>query len=106
MECPNCKLISPPNSMRCDCGYDFQSGTAEENRTFSTSVKTGLGTILKAVAGGAGLVCLLTPLTGLGVLVFVFALFVAIIAGVTGTHLSGKPHGGYWPTHSNPSGSR
>jgi len=106
MECPNCNLISPPNAARCDCGYDFQSGTTDESRTYSTSVKTGLGSILKAVAGIAGLVCLLTPVTGLGVLVFVVALFVAIIAGVTGFHLSGKDHGGYWPTRPNSSGSR
>jgi hypothetical protein len=37
--------------------------------------------------------------TGLGVLVFVVALFVAIIAGVTGGHLSDdEDHHGYWPT--------
>jgi len=74
--------------MRCDCGYDIQSGTAEESRTFFNFGETELGTILKAVARGAGLVCLLAPLTGLGVLVFVFALYVAIIAGVTGIHLA------------------
>jgi hypothetical protein len=22
-ECPNCKLINPPDAVRCDCGYDF-----------------------------------------------------------------------------------
>jgi hypothetical protein len=27
MECPNCGLLSPEGSTRCDCGYDFQSGT-------------------------------------------------------------------------------
>lgn len=23
MECPNCRLLNPPQSQRCDCGYDF-----------------------------------------------------------------------------------
>lgn len=30
MECPNCKLVNPPTSMRCDCGYDFQTHTIEQ----------------------------------------------------------------------------
>jgi hypothetical protein len=24
--CPNCKLTSPPDALRCDCGYDFVAG--------------------------------------------------------------------------------
>jgi hypothetical protein len=27
MECPNCKLINPPESVQCDCGYDFLTAT-------------------------------------------------------------------------------
>jgi hypothetical protein len=27
MECPNCHLENPPEALRCDCGYDFPSGT-------------------------------------------------------------------------------
>lgn len=23
MDCPNCRLINPPEAERCDCGYDF-----------------------------------------------------------------------------------
>lgn len=29
MRCPRCRLISPDTAMRCDCGYDFVSGTVE-----------------------------------------------------------------------------
>jgi len=69
-------------------------------------MKQGLATILKAVAGIAAIVCLLTPVTGTGILVFVIALFVAIIAGVTASHLSdGGDHGGYWPKDPNSSSS-
>jgi hypothetical protein len=25
MECPNCGLLNPPTSERCDCGFDFSS---------------------------------------------------------------------------------
>ena len=25
--CPHCQLENPPGAQRCDCGYDFDSGT-------------------------------------------------------------------------------
>jgi hypothetical protein len=31
MKCPNCKLINPSNTGRCDCGYNFSSGKIEES---------------------------------------------------------------------------
>src|SRR5262245_35671390 len=30
MKCPNCKLINPDTALRCDCGYDFQSGKMKD----------------------------------------------------------------------------
>jgi hypothetical protein len=61
-------------------------------------MKHGVASILKAIAGIAALVCLLTPVTGMGILVFVIALIVAIIAGVIGSHLSDDDsQSGYWP---------
>ena len=61
-------------------------------------MKQGVTSILKAIAGIAALVCLLTPVTGMGILVFVIALIVAIIAGVIGSHLSDDDsQSGYWP---------
>jgi len=26
MDCPHCKLINPPGTRRCECGYDFDAG--------------------------------------------------------------------------------
>ncbi len=30
MQCPRCRLISPPTAARCDCGYDFATGKVEQ----------------------------------------------------------------------------
>jgi hypothetical protein len=27
MECPNCKLVNPPGTVHCDCGYNFLTRT-------------------------------------------------------------------------------
>jgi len=70
------------------------------------NMKQGLGSILKVVAGIATLVCLLSPVTGMGMLVFVVALFVAMIAGVTSSHLGeGDDQGGFWPKDHSSSSS-
>ena len=73
----------------------------------STQMKQMLASVLKAVAGIAGLVFLLAPITGMGTLVSVIALVVAIIAGVTSSHLNDDEDqsGGYWPKGPDPSGS-
>lgn len=31
MECPNCKLLNPAGTQRCDCGFDFASGRVERS---------------------------------------------------------------------------
>jgi hypothetical protein len=33
-DCPNCKLLNPESAERCDCGYDFLSGSMQ--RSFLT----------------------------------------------------------------------
>src|SRR5258707_2834559 len=30
MLCPRCKLTNPDSALRCDCGYDFASGTVKQ----------------------------------------------------------------------------
>ena len=68
-------------------------------------MKQGLASLLKVIAGIAGLVFLLAPFTSMGILVAVIALVVAIMAGVTGIHLSNDEDqsGGYWPKGPNSS---
>src|SRR5262245_8510174 len=29
--CPKCDLVNPPEAQRCDCGYDFSSGTVQQS---------------------------------------------------------------------------
>ncbi len=31
MKCPICQLENPPDALRCDCGYDFPSGTMKRS---------------------------------------------------------------------------
>jgi len=69
-------------------------------------MKQGLATALKAVAGLAGTVALLAPITDTGLVITGMALLVAIIAGVIGIHLSDDDddqRGGYWPQDPNSS---
>jgi len=66
--------------------------------TLRTHMKQALASVLKAVAGIAGLVFLLAPVTGMGILVSVIGLVVAIVGGVTSSHLSDDDgQSGYWP---------
>jgi hypothetical protein len=72
-------------------------------------MKQGLATVLKAVAGLAGVVALLAPVTDAGLVITGIAILVAMIAGVFGIHLSdddGGQGGGYWPQDPNSSGSK
>ncbi len=31
MNCPKCKLTNPPEAIRCDCGYDFNTKTMQKS---------------------------------------------------------------------------
>jgi hypothetical protein len=71
----------------------------------SIPMRQGLARILKALAGIAGVVALLTPVAGMGIVVFAVSLIVAIIAGAIGFDLSDEEdQGGYWPKGPNSSG--
>jgi hypothetical protein len=34
MECPVCRLINPPDTLLCDCGYDFKKGAGGKRTPF------------------------------------------------------------------------
>jgi hypothetical protein len=31
LDCPKCGLLNPPNAQRCDCGFDFSTGTMQQS---------------------------------------------------------------------------
>ena len=70
-------------------------------------MKQGLATVLKAVAGLAGAVALIAPVTDTGLVITGIALLEAIITGVIGVHLSDDPEDQteYWPRDPKPPGS-
>ena len=51
MDCPNCKLMNPPNATRCDCGYDFQTGTIQQSYLTEREKR-----LLRPGAGVAGVI--------------------------------------------------
>ena len=65
-------------------------------------MRQALAHIPKVIAGLAGVVFLLAPLTDTGVIVTVVALVVAIITAVASSHLSDdEGSSGYWPKDPN-----
>ena len=52
MDCPNCKLVNPPNATRCDCGYDFQTRTIQQSYLTERDKR-----LLQRSGGVAGIVC-------------------------------------------------
>jgi hypothetical protein len=56
LECPNCKLINPPEALRCDCGYDFPTRsmnesylTEKQKRENKVGKTAGVGAIMMIV---------------------------------------------------------
>jgi hypothetical protein len=67
-------------------------------------MKQALAGLLKAIAGIAGLVFLLAPITDMGVITMFVAAPVAVIAAVAAHHLSDdedNSNSGYWPKDPN-----
>ncbi len=62
--CPHCKLISPQDVIRCDCGYDFLSGEMKgsyiESKVFQGGMTTSKIIAVILAAGGTfwGVFCL------------------------------------------------
>ena len=74
-KCPKCGLYNPDTALRCDCGYDFSSGTMQQSyvpahqRPFDErpmSVGQWLGTLVVASIPLVGLVVLFCWAFGAG----------------------------------------
>src|ERR1700693_2029555 len=66
MDCPRCGLTNPPESLKCDCGYDFSAGKAadfpgwEISLAWRQKVAAFWSISWPAWVGSMGLVILLT----------------------------------------------
>jgi len=57
MECPRCRLISPEGSLRCDCGFSFETRSVDspldhKTITFSSSIRTAAEALLVTLGWG------------------------------------------------------
>ena len=60
MQCPNCGLLNPASALRCDCGYDFASGSVQPSYLTEKEHATRGGTAGRPVSlaqaiGAAGI---------------------------------------------------
>lgn len=59
--CPRCGLLSPPEAVRCDCGYDFSSGETKQSLLTGRRELQRVHDRLQPVSGSA-IFWLLAPL--------------------------------------------
>ncbi len=65
MECPSCGIISPPDTRRCDCGYEFRSGVAPAGSGSADSAtfwKVAFGVVVGVVLTGMVALALLSDI--------------------------------------------
>lgn len=103
MKCPNCGLQNPPESLRCDCGFDFETSSigssflGPASRVRSRPAPTVEATLLQAafLFLGALALVLLAPLlnaTEFGSLLETFA----FIMWVAATIILAQAKGWHW----------
>ena len=94
-ECPKCEVVSADTAERCDCGYDFVSDPIWAG---DPAAKRATRSALKVVAGMAGVVWLLAPITrSPGPKVFVVSTLVLLACGVGLVLLDHAGDMGWWP---------
>ena len=86
MECPRCRLLNPPSTQRCDCGYDFDSGQVktpymiQRERSPETGAERAAMAVAVWVIDAIGAVC--GVVVGTFVKFYLDNSFLAIICGL------------------------
>ena len=90
-ECPRCRLISPPESTYCDCGYDFRLRPEEQSGKMfikpESSAKRTFGVMLLAFSALLWLIYILAwpkdnNLYGVGMMFLIPLTAVMVLVGI------------------------
>jgi hypothetical protein len=99
-ECPECEVVNPDTASRCGCGYDF---VLDPMRSTDSAAKKAIRTVLKGIAGVAGVIWLFAPITRYpGPFVFVVSTVVLLACIVGLLLLDHAADMGWWPKRRDP----
>lgn len=89
MQCPKCKLENPPGTLRCDCGYDFQTGSVKGSLLSEKEIKRNIKdpTPFQEITNQANYAASLGAIPAFGVALLLSVLFYLELTYSTRAHI-------------------